>query len=508
MTMTADYAHRIMWRSREPMEPQEYQVDWDDAPLRHKIYPDVRRVALPPDDDDTELGAVARLIRRSYAMTGRRTRVAPQTDIDHQQDVSGITMSRGTASGGGMYPVELYLVLADVDGYVPGVYHYSSAHDALDLLLVGDFRDRVAASVHDERLPRVYVLASVMFWKNAFKYNSFAYHVVSTDIGTLFATWSAHSDAAVNVRLWFDEDDLDDLLGLEGRTESVFAVVTVGEPRGRGAAPPAPSARARVRRGHYEKSVRTEEFDDVVSVQAEIQADRRPAPDGGAFHALGTAVSSGRPIELAAPAEYVITPALDRTRRSSFGLFDSSSPLSQAELTAVLRAASSDAVVCLPGEGLVPDLIGISVFVSHVEGVETGAYDVSGGGRMLYPIPGDALHPFLQYNYYLSNYNLEQAAAVIAVRARPVAVVEEVGPRGLRLVNAEVGGAAQRIYMAAAALGFGCGAVLGFDNVSIQERLGRAGTDDWPLLLVMIGRERAARAEYHYEMLDREEWGC
>ena len=57
---------------------------------------------------------------------------------------------------------------------------------------------------------------------------------------------------------------------------------------------------------------------------------------------------------------------------------------------------------------------------------------------------------------------------------------------------------AQRLYLASAAAGLGCGAVFGFDNVSIQERLGLAGTDEWPLLLVMVGPERPGPAQFRY----------
>ena len=53
-------------------------------------------------------------------------------------------------------------------------------------------------------------------------------------------------------------------------------------------------------------------------------------------------------------------------------------------------------------------------------------------------------------------------------------MLDAVGDRGYRLVNATIGAVAQNVYIAAAALGLGCGVALGFDNVSYIEQLGLA----------------------------------
>ena len=114
----------------------------------------------------------------------------------------------------------------------------------------------------------------------------------------------------------------------------------------------------------------------------------------------------------------------------------------------------------------------------------------------LSPIAGDPPSPFLQWQYFLNNYNLEQAAAVITVVVRPAAVVSAVGDRGYRLVNAEVGAVAEAVYLAAAGAGASCGAALGFDNVSLAERLGLTATGEWPALLLLVGNDRADRADF------------
>jgi hypothetical protein len=187
------------------------------------------------------------------------------------------------------------------------------------------------------------------------------------------------------------------------------------------------------------------------------------------------------------------------TRRSSFGLFAGQPPLTQTELSALLDAGGAGRHLASElrfADGS-PPLTRLAVFVNHVEGIAPGAYDYDPARRALGLIPGDPVSPFLQRQYFLHNYNLEQAAAVLAVIARPAAVIGAIGDRGLRVVNAEVGAVAQAVYLAAAALNVGCGAALGFDNATVGERLALSAADQRPLLLIMAGHERADEADVH-----------
>lgn len=83
---------------------------------------------------------------------------------------------------------------------------------------------------------------------------------------------------------------------------------------------------------------------------------------------------------------------------------------------------------------------------------------------------------------------------------RTHAVLDAVGDRGYRLVNATVGAIAQTVYTAASAVHTGCGVALGFDNLSYAEELGLEATGEAPLLIMMIGNERPAPADFRYEI--------
>ena len=190
-----------------------------------------------------------------------------------------------------------------------------------------------------------------------------------------------------------------------------------------------------------------------------------------------------------------------RTRRSSFGRFSAERALDAAHLAALLTAADAGARfacdVRAPGG---PALARLFVFVNHVAGIAPGTYEFdreAGGLRLAKP---GAAGAFLQRNYFLANYNLEQAAAVIVPAVRTHAVLDAVGDRGYRLVNASIGACAQATYTASASLGVACGVALGFDAISYIEELELADSGEIPLLIMLVGHERPRPADFHAEI--------
>jgi hypothetical protein len=326
------------------------------------------------------------------------------------------------------------------------------------------------------------------------------------DLGALLATWQAWAGVAgVTLRsaLWFDEPALDRLLGVDYRDESVFAVVplpwTTGPARPGHLAPPVTaSSSPRVAKTELERSRTTLRFEMVEKVHESTIVGEAAHPE------LCLAEAPPAPPRL----ETVLLPPPQapgmtlggalRRRHSSFGCFTAQPPLSLEKLGRLLAAGQAGQVLNTDAReaGRGPSLGRLAVFANHVEGLPPGAYDYDAVAHALSPIAGEPPSPFLQWQYFLNNYNLEQAAAVITVVVRPAAVVSAIGDRGYRLVNAEVGAVAEAVYLAAAAAGTSCGAALGFDNVSLAERLGLTVTDEWPALLLLVGDDRADRADF------------
>ncbi|MGF3197419.1 SagB family peptide dehydrogenase [Streptomyces diastaticus] len=529
-----DYAAAIMRRGRVHMEPVDHVPNWADGPRKTKHYPDTDLLPLPdsgyPADaaldrgldpaplaepGGFDLAALSGMLRDSYGLTGRRLGVQANTDLDALPHYPLANFSRGSASGGGLYPVSVYWVSGPTAPVPPGVHHYATRHHAMRRLLTGDATGEVRAALEaagpgapdGADATDQYLVLSIKYWQNSFKYNSFSFHAVSMDLGACVQTWRMWARARgleVAPALWFDEERLARLLGVRTEEEGIFAVVPL---RWRGATgtAAAPATPFSVRHRDVERSRTVLTFEAVTAMQAATAEGALDRPAPGAL-----APAAARPADPALP-EAALPPAAPltadvrtalRRRRSSFGRFDASRPLAAADLAACCRAATDGSY--LGGDtGTGPGgerLAGLYVFVNHAEDLAPGAYAYDPEAHTLRLVKAGAPGPFLQKNYFLSNYNLEQAGAVLVPTVRTTAVLDAVGDRGYRLVNATIGAVAQSVYTAAAALDVGCGVALGFDNISYVEELGLEATGEVPLLIMMVGHERPAPADYRHEL--------
>lgn len=530
--VVSGYLESVFRRGREPMEPVGFSPDWADQPSRHKTYLGVRRFPLPRGDGlelagagDVLFGAgpedrgpawtgesLAALLRLSYGVLDRRLRVSWNQDSEVRALYPEALWGRGTASGGGMYPLEVYWVAGPDGPLGPGVYHYSTAHHAFERLLSGDLSGEVRAACAGggpgAGTADGFLLVAVRFWKNAFKYNSFCYHVVTQDLGALLGSWdliARGTGRRLTHTLWFDDERLNRMLGTATDEESVLAVVPLPfGPRG-GGAPARGSGGGLIDRPSFERSARTRVFEQVREVHRAVLADRRPRPDPS----LARTLVPRRPqrdgvVELPEPLEKRLGGDLAqvlRARRTSFGSFVRSRLLGLDELATVLAGAVSaqryDSDV-VPADVA---LTGLYVLANRVEGLPSGTYRYECGDHRLQVVRQSPIAEMLQHSYYLSNYNLEQVGAVLAVSGRSRSTLAAYGSRGYRVLNAEVGAIAQTAYVSATALGVGCGAVLGFDNIAMDEAVGLDDGDERTFLYLLLGHERADRADFDYRLL-------
>ncbi|HEY4019511.1 MAG TPA: SagB family peptide dehydrogenase [Pseudonocardiaceae bacterium] len=531
MSTAADYLHSVLYRAREPFEPVGFQPDWGDRPRAEKYYQGVESFPLPTDGADTDatlqdsmigtdeagdqpftIDALGSMLFDSYGQLSRRLAVHANKDFGALSRYDNAIWSRGTSSGGGLYPVSIYWVSGANGPMLPGVYHYSARQHAVQRLLTGDVSGEVRAAVGDPELTGhtdQYLVLGIKFWQNAFKYNSFSYHAVSMDIGTVVETWRVWARARgrhIRPVLWFDETRVSDLLGIDNIDEGVFAVVPLTW-----AGPPAPAqpdahrqTQPSVRITDEERSRRVIKFPILQDLQAAISASTNTRPAWAAVSAATQEAGDDGPrIELPTPRALDIpVRSAVRARRSSFGRFSAEPPLPVEKLSTVLAGATAGAVFpcdVLPGDPA-DRLVTFYVFANHVDGVEPGSYEFEPTTNTLRQIHAGPPGEFLQRNYFLTNYSVDQAAAVVVPAVRYTAVLDTTGDRGYRLVNAVIGALAQATYTTCAALGIGCGAALGFDNVSYMEELGIAGTDQSPLLIMMVGNERSTPANFRYEL--------
>jgi len=216
-------------------------LDWANLPEPFKTYPGADRVELPePAPAEADLwSALAR--RRSV----REFDGAPislddlATLLWAGAGVSAVQAGyalRTAPSAGALYPVETYVVAHQVDGLEPGAYHYAVLERALERLRAGDLRLPVARAALDQGI--AHDAAAVFIWsavwqRSIWKYGQRAYRYVPLDAGHIAENVAL---AAVGLGLGscqiaaFYDDEANDLLGLDGESESVVYMTVVGRP--------------------------------------------------------------------------------------------------------------------------------------------------------------------------------------------------------------------------------------------------------------------------------------
>jgi SagB-type dehydrogenase family enzyme len=529
-----DYAEAVFARAIKPFEPPGFATNWKDQPSRFKTYLAVERFPLPLDppshfasygDATARMAAprsdlkaltfddVAAMLLFTHGLINRRIAVSWNRDDRVMSMYPQAVYGRGTASGGGLYPTEIYWVCGAGASFAPGVYHYDAAHHALERLFEGDVTARIRSAVFNHPAAaqtNQFLLLAPNFWKNSFKYNTFCYHVVTQDQGVLLYSLrlvAAGFGADFPFLSWFQDEELNRLLGFNTLADSVFGVVPLPTVHHHEQTISSESDRPVLHhqlfeRTSFQRSQKLLRFPLIEDTHLATLIDSEPRPEAGeAFKAVSDTVESGELIALPPPRlERLQSDVLQlfQQRRSSFGGFTSQKPLSQQELATLLynAATARNYVSDVKRADGLPHFTLLMTVIINVEGIARGVYAYDERRHGLRIVQEGDFSRYLQQHYFLKNYNMAEIGAMIAVVGNVDKMLAVYGNRGYRLLNAEVGMIAQSIYMAATAMSFGCGATLGFSNVGVNKILELEGTERRSLLFLLTGHERAGSAHF------------
>ncbi len=155
---------------------------------------------------------------------------------------------RAAPTAGALYPVETYLVVNKVEGLEPGLYHYRVAgadmlerpiaegSHSLEQLRTGDLRAEITAAALEQSLcgkAGVVFVWTAVFARSEWKYRERSYRYFYLDAGHMAAQLSL---AAVSQGLGtcqlgaFYDEELNALLGIDGKTEGALYLTAVGRP--------------------------------------------------------------------------------------------------------------------------------------------------------------------------------------------------------------------------------------------------------------------------------------
>jgi len=139
---------------------------------------------------------------------------------------------RAASATGALYPIELYVVVADISGLEAGVYHLDPLGFQLSRLRKGDYRAELAAVSSDSIATAPATIAfTSLAWKNAWKYEARSYRHWFWDGGVIAANLLAVSTSMglpTKIVQGFVDQAVDELLGLQDRKEATILLSPVG----------------------------------------------------------------------------------------------------------------------------------------------------------------------------------------------------------------------------------------------------------------------------------------
>ena len=175
-------------------------------------------------DAPLQLSDVAALLHAAYGTT-------------HELDVGAPGLGpqlRTVPSGGGLFPLEVYVLPWRVDGLPCALYHFDPLRRVLERIRQGELEEDVrAASVYDDVALGcgALFLVSAMFWRTRFKYGLRGYRFALLECGhlaqNLLLAATALDLAAVPLGGFYDRR-VDELLGIDGVNESALYAVATG----------------------------------------------------------------------------------------------------------------------------------------------------------------------------------------------------------------------------------------------------------------------------------------
>lgn len=496
--------------------PPDWEIEWEDAPLTYKLYRGLPSFPLSSEVPLT-LGRRESPVKPDLTIIGHLLwHVYGLAQLSQFSGANALSRSEGPVqmyrrfvpSGGGLYPNELYVYLKTTDT-PDGIYHYDAAHHRLVLLREGSFDSYLARTLGnrcDMSGCFCTVFVSVMFWKNFYKYNDFAYRLQGLDSGVLIGQLlevTKRFGYESGVYFQFLDRAVNHLLGISDREESVYAVIPLStepalswfynEKNGKGDAAAIDLCRELpdVQHEHFMRSQKVKEYPMLTKMN---EASMLDSTEWFRYVITENHIDSGM--------RSVFMPRVERfeydlasicrkrySPESDFVL----SKLNASTVASLLQQATASFFYHNDLEGPREKSVSrLSLYccMYNVEGIPDGAYRYDGVSHKLHRIlPGD--HRFrLQEGMSLDNVNLFQIPLCLHVAGEKDHFKSALGYRGYRIQQMEAGMLVQHLLLAASAIGMGGRPLLGYNPSFCDEIYEIAQYGKTSLIQIPIGHYR------------------
>ena len=146
---------------------------------------------------------------------------------------SGKNLYRRTApSAGATYPLEIYLVVGEVEGLEPGIYHYSSSGHSLRSIKEQDIRNRLSAAALEQRMitrAPINIVIAADYVRTTRRYGPKGIRYVHMEAGHVGQNISLQANALSLGTVMigaFDDQQVREILGID---EEPLYIIPVGK---------------------------------------------------------------------------------------------------------------------------------------------------------------------------------------------------------------------------------------------------------------------------------------
>jgi len=467
--------HETTKHSYLSVREDPHGLDWGNRPSLYKVYPDLPPIPLPrdlpqPQADTLEvvgsaecdgqkapgLQELSQILFFSAGETKKKTYPGGE---EHR--------FRAAACAGALYPVEIYVVCADMPGLEAGVYHFHPGEFALRRLRSGDYRPELAGSAGDNQAVAaapVSLVLSAIFWRSAWKYRARCYRYCFWDSGTiganLLAVMAAHQ-MPCSLEMGFVDSKVNHLLGLDGKSEASLCLLPVGrslEWAGHSAGRELPE----LKYGVAPVSRHEVDYPALKRMHAAscLSGDEETRPWRGSCvwpqaEMKGPNIPLGQPLPGSCPLGEVIL------KRGSTRRF-ARHPMGFAELCTVLHCSTRG----IPADfldGPETGLLDLYLIVNAVEGLNQGCYYFSPTQGKLELLRTGPMRDQAGY-LCLEQPLAADASAVVFFLSDLNRVLQRFGNRGYRAVQIEAGITGGKLYLSAYSLGLGASGLTFYDD--------------------------------------------
>lgn len=211
------------------------------SPERFKTYREAERLQLPEPDLSEPADLWQCLARRRSERNTTQEPLSQEELAKILWAAQGITAQAGmyllrtAPSAGALYPFETYVYVDRVEDVSQGIYHFNVGEFTLSKLKEGNFNAPITAASLGQPVVRkaaVVLIWTAMMLRCMVKYRERAVRYIGMDLGhvcqnvQLAATALGFGSCPIGA---FYDDELNELLDLDGEEETVIYLVTVGK---------------------------------------------------------------------------------------------------------------------------------------------------------------------------------------------------------------------------------------------------------------------------------------